>query len=47
MQFSDAASAAMEEAVIKAMRDAATSIVMGFAEEKKIKETLLSDEDSS
>jgi hypothetical protein len=41
------ASAAMEEAVIMAMRDAAASIVMGFAEEQKIKETLLSDEDSS
>jgi hypothetical protein len=41
------ASAAMEEAVIKAMRDAAASIVMGFAEQQKIKETLLSDEDST
>ncbi len=41
------ASASMEEAVIKAMRDAAASIVMGFAEQQKIKETLLSDEDSS
>ena len=40
----NAASAAMEEAVIKAMRDAAASIVLGFAEEPKIKEALLSDD---
>jgi len=38
------ASAAMEEAVIKAMRDAAASILIGFAEEEKIKEALLSDD---
>ncbi len=38
------ASAAMEEAVIKAMRDAAASILIGFAEQPKIKEALLSDD---
>jgi hypothetical protein len=38
------ASAAMEEAVIKAMRDAAASILIGLAEEEKIKEALLSDD---
>jgi len=41
------ASAAMEEAVIKAMRDAAASILIGFAEEPKIKEALLSDDNDS
>lgn len=41
------ADAAMEEAVIKAMRDAAASILIGFAEEPKIKEALLSDENDS
>jgi len=38
------ASAAMEEAVIKAMRDAAANIIIGFENEPKIKEALLSDE---
>lgn len=39
------AGAAMEEAVIRAMRDAAASVIMGFAEESKIKETLLGDDE--
>lgn len=37
-------SAAMQEAVIKAMRDAAASIVIGFAKEPKIKEALLNED---
>jgi len=41
------ANAAMKEAVIKAMRDAAASIIMGFAEEQKIKEALLGDANGS
>ncbi len=41
------AGTAMEEAVIRAMRDAAASIIIGFAEEPKIKETLLSDDNDS
>lgn len=41
------ASSAMEEAVIKAMRDAAASIIIGFAVEPKIKEALLSDDGDS
>ncbi len=40
------ASAAMEEAIIRAMRDAAASIIIGFAEEQKIREALLDDGDS-
>jgi len=39
--------AAMEEAVVKAMRDAAASIVIGFAGQPKIKEALLSDDSDS
>ena len=39
------AGAAMEEAVIRAMRDAAASVIMGFAEESKIKEALLGDDE--
>lgn len=41
------ADSAMEEAVIKAMRDAAASIIIGFAVEPKIKEALLSDDGDS
>jgi len=40
-------SAAMEEAVIKAMRDAAASILIGFAEEPEIREALLSEDSES
>lgn len=38
------AGTAMEQAVITAMRDAAASIVIGFAKDAKIKEALLSDD---
>jgi len=37
---------AMEAAVIQAMRDAAASIAMNFGDDPKIKEALLSDDDS-
>lgn len=40
------ASAAMEEAIIRAMRDAAASIIIGFAQEQKIRQALLDDGDS-
>ncbi len=39
------AGAAMEEAVVKAMRDAAARILIGFEKEPKIREALLNDDD--